>query len=110
VEVVISLGQASFLPFIHFQHFFEFVMFPSISDIQPRRVSWGDISYTCSVTFFLLILNKHTIFLSLGKGSQDNDVPNTQMNPFYIYASNLTLVVSTTTSSTTCTIPKNDIL
>ena len=46
--MVIWLEQGSFLPFIHFQHFFEFVMFPSISEIQPRRVFWGDnINWRC---------------------------------------------------------------
>jgi len=48
VEVVICLEYASFLPFIYFQHFVEFVMFPSISEIQPWRVSWGDnINWHC---------------------------------------------------------------
>jgi len=48
VEVVIWLEYASFLPFIHFQLLFSFVMFPSISEIQPRRVSWGDnIKWHC---------------------------------------------------------------
>ena len=44
VEVVIYLEYATFLSFIHhFPTFFvEFVMFPSISDIQPKRVSQGD--------------------------------------------------------------------
>lgn len=33
-------------PFI--QHFVEFVMFLSISEIQPRRISWGDnINWHC---------------------------------------------------------------
>ena len=46
--MVIWLEYASFLPFIHLQHFVEFVMFPSISEIQPRRVSWGDnINWHC---------------------------------------------------------------
>ena len=42
--MVIWLEYAAFLSFIHhFSNIFvEFVMFQSISEIQPRRVSWGD--------------------------------------------------------------------
>jgi len=49
--VVIWLEHAAFLSFIHqfSNSFVEFVMFLSISDIQPRRVSWGDNSYTPSL-------------------------------------------------------------
>lgn len=37
------LARTYIIPSIHpFPTFFEFVMFPSISEIQPRRVSWGD--------------------------------------------------------------------
>jgi len=49
--VVIWLEYASSLPFIHhFSNIFvEFVMFPSISDIQPRRVSCGDNTYLINI-------------------------------------------------------------